>query len=123
MSGSPLFAGQGVSDPLCRAFRSRARATWRLVRRGQRLGVRLAEDTLTNLLLVGLSAFNGPTYQIRAHSAKRESLTGADWEMWFGTLGGPWLGIRIQAKAIDLTATHFAHLHYRGKRARLFHSD
>jgi len=86
------------------------------------VGVRLAEDTLTNLLLVGLSAFNGPTYQIRAHSAKRESLTGADWEMWFGSLGGPWLGIRIQAKAIDVTATHFAHLHYRGK-GPLFQCD
>ncbi len=123
MSASPLFAAQAMSDPLCRAFRSRARATWRLVRRGQRVGVRLAEDTLTNLLLVGLSAFNGPTYHIRAHSTKRESLTGTDWEMWFGNQGGPWLGVRIQAKAIDLSATNFPHLHYRGKGAPLFQCD
>jgi hypothetical protein len=112
-----------VTDPLCEAFRTRARATWRLVRRGQRVGVRLAEGTLTNLLLVGLSAFNSPDYLIRAHSAKRERLTGADWEMWLGTLGGPWLGIRIQAKAIDLSAINFPHLHFKGKGAPLFQTD
>ena len=110
-------------DPLCQAFCARARATWRLIRRGQRVAVRLAEDTLTNLLLVGLSAFNGPAYRIRAHTPRRERSTGADWEMWMGSARGPWLGIRIQAKAIDPFTTGFPHLHYRGKGAPLYQSD
>lgn len=43
--------------------------------------------------------------------------------MWFGGRTGRWLGLRVQAKAIDLQSVNFPHLHYRKKGSPLYQSD
>lgn len=108
---------------LCDAFRTRSRSAWRLIKRGQSAGVRAAEETITNLILIELSHLKRPALFVRAFSKVKEAASGADWEMWLGGGLGTWLGLRIQAKAVDLGSSAFPHLHYKTKGAPLFQSD
>ncbi len=112
-----------MSRALCEAFRARSRSVWRLIRRGQSAGIRAAEETLTNLTLLELSLVRDPGLVVRGFSKAEERVRGADWEMWLGGRAGFWLGLRLQAKAIDLRSSEFRHLHYRAPRAALFQSD
>lgn len=108
-----------MSRVLCEAFRKRSRSVWRLIRRGQSAGIRAAEETLTNLVLLELSLIRDPGLFARSFSSKEERIYGADWEMWLGGSTGSWLGLRLQAKAVDLKSSAFRHLHYRAPGAPL----
>lgn len=112
-----------MTNVLCDAFRTRSRAAWRLIRRGQAAGVRAGEETITNLTLLELSLLRSAGVVVRSFSKAQERSLGADWEMWLGGDTGSWLGLRVQAKAIDLRSLEFPHLHYRSKAAPLFQSD
>ncbi len=114
-----------MTSVLCDAFRTRSRAAWRLIRRGQSAGVRAAEETITNLILLELSLLRARAagLVVRSFSKAQEASVGADWEMWLGGQTASWLGLRIQAKAVDLRSLEFPHLHYRTKGAPLFQSD
>src|SRR5690242_9764156 len=112
-----------MSTPLCAVFRTAAQLAWDLIEAGQTARVRAAEETLTNLLLIRATLERAPGFRIRAFTRQEERLSGADWEMWLGNRGGPWLGIRVQAKAVDLAGLEYPHLHFRGKNAALFQSD
>jgi hypothetical protein len=94
-----------------------------LIKRGQSAGLRAAEETITNLTLIELSLIHDPGLLIRPFSRAEEHAHGGDWEMWLGGSTGSWLGLRLQAKAIDLGSSEFRHLHYRAAGASLFQSD
>jgi hypothetical protein len=114
VSHRPVMPGHAKAGRiLCGAFQGRSRAVWRLIRRGQAAGIRAAEETITNLTLIELGLVRDPQFFVLPMSRSEESITGADWEMWFGSVPGPWLGVRLQAKAIDLASFEFRHLHYR----------
>src|SRR5262249_42946186 len=113
-----------VNPILCEAFRSRSRSVWRTIKRGQSAGIPAAEETLTNLTLMELSLVRSPELLVRAFTKPRERLVGADWEMWLGSGAGVWLGLRLQAKVIDLRSAEFSHLYYRTRgRPPVFQSD
>jgi len=112
-----------MADVIREALYARSRAAWRLIRRGQDAEVRANEETITNLILIELSLLKAPGLSVRAFTKHQESKTGADWEMWLGNNVGQWLGLRIQAKAIDLDSRKFPHLHYRASATSPFQSD
>ena len=112
-----------MDSALCNLFRNAAAGVYELVGAGQATRVRAAEETLTNILLIGTTLAHVAGFRIRGFARQEERWTGADWEMWLGTAAGRWLGLRMQAKAIDLPGLGYAHLHYRGQGAPLFQSD
>jgi hypothetical protein len=102
-----------MASDLCRAFQTQARRISRLLGKGDVAGVRIAEETLTNLLLVHLSLLRSSAFDIAGFSKADEAILGADWEMWIGGYSGRWLACRIQAKVLNPKTKAFDHLHYR----------
>ena len=98
---------------LCKAFQTQARRVSRLLSKGNFGGVRLAEETLTNLLLLDLASQRSAEFDIRGYSKGDEAILGADWEMWIGGASGLWLPCRVQAKVLNPSTISFDHLHYR----------
>jgi hypothetical protein len=62
--------------------------------------------------LLALAELRVQGFSIRSYSKHDESHNGADWEWWFGSFGGTWIGFRVQAKVLNLVSDRFEHLHY-----------
>lgn len=112
MFSSPRHSpGSSSAQVLCRTFQYLSTSTWGLLRRGRKQGVQINEETITNLLLLRLQETASPHLRVKSFSKKEESVTGADWEWWLGTLGN-WIGFRLQAKVINFRSDSFEHLYY-----------
>jgi hypothetical protein len=101
------------SDLLCKAFRSLSRSAWSLLRRRREAGVKINEETITNLVILGLQELGSPQLQVRSYSKREEAKTGADWEWWLGSTG-QWVGFGSR-QVIDFESDSFEHLYYTPK--------
>jgi hypothetical protein len=63
--------------------------------KGDRFGVHLQEETLTEDLLLDIAEMM-PNLQVTMYTKPQEAREGADWEWWFQ--GRKWFGVRVQAK-------------------------
>jgi hypothetical protein len=108
---------------LCTEFQREARRISQLLRKGERAGVRLAEETITNLVLVNLSLHRSSGFDIRGYSKADEARLGADWEMWLVGYTGRLLGFRVQAKVYNPATASFDHLHYRKDASSPYQCD
>lgn len=73
--------------------------TWHRIERGDRRGIRLREDTITENLLLDLDAWH-PRLTVHRFNQRTEKASGADWE-WLIGRGQQWFALRIQAKRMD----------------------
>lgn len=118
--------GNIPGDALCQQFQKQACQTWGLLRKARKYDRQLLEETLTDLHLLSFQSMRSPTFRIRSFSKRDERNTGADWEWWFGSKAGLWIGLRIQAKVIELSTDTYPHLHYRYQKPNggvLFQTD
>jgi hypothetical protein len=98
---------------VCSTFRGRAFATWDLLARAAAVGSPMGEETITDLNLLELRSRHPQEVITRAFHKRAEAVEGADWEWWLTGPSGQWLGLRVQAKVIDVGTASFPHLHYR----------
>lgn len=94
-------------------IRARAAATWRLLGEARASGTSFREDSLTDLNLHYLVRKHASEITIRRFNQREERFTGADWEWWFAGPRGTWIGMRVQAKILDLETGRFEHLFYK----------
>lgn len=76
---------------------------------------RIGEETLTDLNLLTIAVSHPTEVRLHKFTKRVEPSSGADWEWWLTGPSGGWLGLRIQAKVIDLERMNFPYLHYRHK--------
>lgn len=95
----------------CNTFQHLAADIWTLIERSRVAGMRLKEETLTDLNMLHLKLAHPRQVIIKTFNKIEEGTTGADWEWWF-RLGSRWIGFRVQAKILDIRDDSFHHLHY-----------
>ncbi len=108
-----------VAPPiLCDTFRGLAFRTWDQLARSRRVGHQPLEETFTDLNLLELKERHAGEVITQVFNKPQEGINGADWEWWLtDTARSQWLGLRVQAKILDLIGNEFKHLHYRNGRA------
>jgi hypothetical protein len=106
-----------MTNDLCETFRLLSYETWGRLGRARRIGHQLLEETFTDLNLLELKDRHPTQVYTKVFTKPQEGLNGADWEWWLtDSKRSEWLGIRIQAKVLDLTTDSFPHLHYKSGR-------
>lgn len=72
------------------------------------------EESFTDNLILELKYRHPTEIYCQTFSKQLEGKNGADWEWWLtDSTYSQWLGLRVQAKVLNLTSDKFSHLHYK----------
>ncbi|WP_371136296.1 DUF6615 family protein [Methyloversatilis sp.] len=72
------------------------------------------EETFTDNNILDLRLRHPDEIRCHTFTKRKEGVNGADWEWWLTNRSkSQWLGLRVQAKILELRSDRFAHLHYR----------
>ena len=85
------------------AFEEIALNTWKLLEKSHSLGMKISEETLTDLNLLDLADKKLKNIQIRKISKPEESKIGLDWELWVAHTSNRVFRYAIQAKKLDFS--------------------
>jgi hypothetical protein len=108
---------------LCHTFRKLARETHDLLKAARGVGHQLLEETITDVNILELKRLHPREIYCQTFTKPQEGIIGADWEWWLtDSTRSRWLGLRVQAKVLELKSDTFAQLHYRPKRGRAYQS-
>lgn len=100
-----------VDPNLCAGFQNASRLVWTLLRRGRDCDYQIAEQTVTDSLLVRVKESHKRVI-LRRISQRQEASLGADWEWWFVGRSGRRTGVRVQAKVLKFATRKFESLYY-----------
>jgi len=106
---------------ICDTFLRTAISTWDKISEGRTVGYQLKEETITDLNILELKKRLGTRVLTIPFNKFDEGKNGADWEWWFRDIHGFWIGVRVQAKIIDIKTDGFEHLHY--KKLKKYQSE
>ena len=88
---------------------------WDRQRESERVGLQLGEESITDFLVLNLKKWGSGKLLVDTFTRRQESLNGADWEWWLTDSSGKWLGMRVQAKILNLKSAKYEHLHFKNK--------
>lgn len=109
------------STSLCETFRSLAFRTFDQMSMARSVGHQPLEETFTDTNLLQLKVRHPKDIHCRLFTKQQEGVNGADWEWWItDATGSSWLGLRVQAKVLNLEADAFLHLHYKSAKSRSY---
>lgn len=110
---------------LCDEFKLLAEYVFYLLEGDRVINHQTSEETITDLIIRKLKTWkylnSHSNFSIREFTKPQESKNGADfeWDWYFvDSSGRKWLGLRIQAKVLDLKANKFLSLDYSNKNGR-----
>ncbi|MFZ4659654.1 MAG: DUF6615 family protein [Caldilineaceae bacterium] len=109
------FSRQQARNNLCHAAQKNTSWLWNTLRKARKFNHKLGEESLTDFFVLNFRQWSPPQFTITTFTRHQEAANGSDWEWWFGTPGRNWLGMRIQAKVINLSTHCYDHLHYAPK--------
>ncbi len=89
--------------------------TWNKLREARALDFQVGEESLTDFVVLNIKKWGVGKISIDTFTRHAESLNGADWEWWFSGPSGKWLGMRVQAKVLNLASEKYEHLHHKNK--------
>ncbi|MBT4290524.1 MAG: hypothetical protein HOD92_24625, partial [Deltaproteobacteria bacterium] len=89
--------------------------TWDRLREARKLGYQIGEESVTDFVILNLKKYGAGKLQVNSFTRHEEAINGADWEWWLTGPSGSWIGMRIQAKIINLQSEKFEHLHHTNK--------
>ena len=108
-----------VRPNYCRSFREEAKKVWSDMSDAENFNTPRNEETTTEELLLSLARkHNGRGLEIKAHTKKEESKTGADWAIWFTDSSCLGIGARIQAKRLFAGSAAYNALYRQSKKQR-----
>ena len=108
-----------VRPNYCRSFREEAKKVWSDMSDAEKFNTPRNEETTTEELLLSLARkHNGRGLEIKAHTKKEESKTGADWAIWFTDSSCQGIGARIQAKRLFADSAAYNALFHQSKKQR-----
>jgi len=112
MIGIATATQKPASATLCATVQKLARMTWKYIEDGEGSGLRISEESITEVNLLHLWRKHSQHVFTTKYSRRIEGTsTGADWEWWLTNVGQTkWLGLRVQAKRIlDDKYAHINH--------------
>lgn len=81
------------------------------------------EETFTDLNILELKLRHPREIHSRLFSKPEEGKNGADWEWWLTNSNqSKWLGLRVQAKILQLKSDTFPHIHYKSGKSKTYQS-
>lgn len=89
--------------------------TWDKLRESRQLGFQIGEESVTDLIILNMKKWGAGKLVVETFTSHQEFTNGSDWEWWFTGPSGQWLGMRAQAKILNLATEKFEHLHYSNK--------
>jgi hypothetical protein len=95
---------------LCEEFRRRSSGTWRLLERAYRVDQKLHEETITDINLLEIGSKCGSQIITRPITKPEEGKVGGDWEWWLTGSSRKWLGLRVQAKVLNVSTETYEHI-------------
>ena len=104
---------------LCETFRSTAFATYEKLGGAKSIDYQPLEETFTDTIMLDLKLKHPVEIFTRPFNKREEGVNGADWEWWL-TNGAEdsWLGLRVQAKILNLKPNEYSHLHHKVGKAK-----
>ena len=99
---------------LCKAAIKNSQWVWTQLRKSRKYQSKIGEESLTDFFVLNFKQWRPDGFIIKTFTRQDEALNGSDWEWWFGS-GGGWVGMRVQAKVIDIETSQYKHLHYKRK--------
>lgn len=108
---------------ICETFKKIAIETWFRLSDTKKVGLSLGEETITDINLLEIRLANHPEIQVVKFNKGQEGNNGADWEWWLTGKSNKWLGLRIQAKVINLKNDSYKQLHYKQQTDKLIESS
>lgn len=104
---------------LCEVAQKNSRWVWRRLEQFFDNEVAAHEESITDFFVLNFRRWAPAGFEIKTFTHREESRTGGDWEWWFGSAGGGWLGMNVQAKIIKQRAHEYDQLHYnRGRQTK-----
>src|SRR5690554_1030718 len=88
---------------------------WNKLREARTLDFQVGEESLTDFLVLNIKKWGVGKISIDTFTRHAESLNGSDWEWWFTGPSGKWLGMRVQAKVLNVASEKYEHLHHKNK--------
>lgn len=88
---------------------------WNSLREARKLNIQLGEESITDFLIFNLIKSAGKNLKIKSFTRHQEALNGADWEWWFTGPSGKWVGMRVQAKIINLSNEKYLSFNHKNK--------
>ena len=102
-----------MAPTLCETFRALAFHTHNQLSKSQAVGHQPLEETFSNTNILELKVKHPGEIYSHTFTKPQEGLSGADWEWWLTNKSRTsWLGLRVQAKVLELRSDTFPHLHY-----------
>lgn len=112
-----------MTTTLCETFRSLAFKTFDQIGRARRVGHQPLEETFTDINILDLKDRHPTEIHSRVYNKHEEGVNGADWQWWLTNWSmTKWLGLRVQAKILNLESDTFAHLHYKSYKSKIYQS-
>ena len=108
---------------LCDTFKRLSIDTWDKIQESRKVDFQLKEETFTDMNMLALKARHGGQIVTRVFTKRKEGINGADWEWWLKGKTNKWIGLRIQAKIINIKTDEFEHLHYQNPKTNAFQCD
>lgn len=106
---------------LCETFRSLAFRTFDQMGRARRVGHQPLEETFTDTNILELKDRHPEEIYSQLFNKHEEGVNGADWQWWLTNANmTKWLGLRVQAKVLNLANHEFAHLHYKSAKSKTY---
>jgi hypothetical protein len=108
---------------ICETFKKTAIKTWFRLSDTKEARLPLGEESITDINLLEIRLAKHPEIQVIKFNKKREGNNGADWEWWLIGKSNKCLGLRIQAKIINLETDSYDQLHYEKQTDKLIKSS
>lgn len=113
-----------MSTSICATFRSLAFQTHDQLSSARRVKHQPLEETFTDTNILQLKLRHGSEIYSKTFSKPVEGRNGADWEWWLTNSSmTSWLGLRVQAKVVNLSSRRFEHLHYRSGKSKIYQRE
>lgn len=88
---------------------------WSTLKEAKKLSYQIGEESITDFLVFNIKKWGKGKIIINTFTCHKESMNGSDWKWWFTGKSVKQLGMRIQAKVLNLNSEKYEHLHHINK--------
>jgi len=114
-----IGVGDNMYSRLKKTFKMIACRTFHILHCAKKMEYQPKEETFTDLNVMCLKKTHPDEISVRTFTNVEEGSTGADWEWWLtNSSGKQWLGLRVQAKILNLSSNSFKGLFYTGSNGK-----
>lgn len=91
---------------------------WDSLREARKHNYQVGEESITDFLVLNIKKWGKGRIVVDTFTRHKEAVNGSDWEWWFTGSSGKWLGMRVQAKVLNLKSEKYEHLHHGNKNGQ-----